>query len=267
MRRQQTGIKNLYWKAAAFVMGPQAVIIVAMKCNVERLIEGLVGAAVMADRKNSNEPVEQKRHTYVVTVSRNYGAQGKAVAQLLADRLGVRCCDREILQGVARRANVDADLAKTLDETVKRIKGNWWHGLINGKSFSREQYFHYLVKVVLSVSRNGGVIVGRGAHLILGAERAFRVRIVGTLPRCAERIAARENLDIADARQRVLEVDRDRSEYIRELYDVDIEDAGFCDLLLNSDRFDVETMVENILFAMQGAGYVIPKAVLKVSCP
>jgi cytidylate kinase len=87
------------------------------------------------------------------------------------------------------------------------------------------------------------------------------------LPRCAERIAARENLHTADARQRVLELDRERSACIRERYNVDIEDADFYDLLLNSDRFDVETMVENILFAMQGAGYVIPKAVLKVSCP
>jgi cytidylate kinase len=238
-----------------------------MKCNVERLIEALVGAAVMNDRKHSNESAEQKRNIYVVTVSRNYGALGKAVAQLLADRLGVRCCDREILQGVARRANVDVDLVKTLDEHVKRIKGNWWHGLISGKSFTREQYFHHLIKVVLSVSRKGGVIVGRGAHLILGAERAFRVRIVGTLPRCAERIVARENLGIADARQRVLEVDRERSEYIRELYDVNIEDAGLYDLLLNSDRFDVETMVDSILFAMQGTGYVLPEAVLKVPCP
>jgi len=65
----------------------------------------------------------------------------------------------------------------------------------------------------------------------------------------------------------VLDVDGERSEYIRELYDVDIEDAGFYDLVLNSDRFDVETIVESILFAMQGVGYVIPEAVLKVSCP
>jgi len=54
---------------------------------------------------------------------------------------------------------------------------------------------------------------------------------------------------------------------IRDSYDVDIEDAGFYDLVLNSDRFDVETIVESILFAMQGVGYVIPEAVLKVSCP
>jgi len=52
-------------------MGPHAVIILAMKCNVERRIEAPVGAAVMADRNNSNEPVEQEQQTYVVTVSRS----------------------------------------------------------------------------------------------------------------------------------------------------------------------------------------------------
>jgi cytidylate kinase len=56
----------------------------------------------------------------------------------------------------------------------------------------------------------------------------------------------------------VLEVDRDRSAYIRELYDVDVEDASFYDLTVNSDRFGVESMVESILFAMQNAGYVLP---------
>ena len=76
-----------------------------MKCSVERMIEALAGAAVMADRNKGNESAEQKRKAYVFTVSRNYGAQGKAVAQLLADHLGVRCCDREILQAVAHRAN------------------------------------------------------------------------------------------------------------------------------------------------------------------
>ena len=86
----------------------------------------------------------------------------------IADRLGVRCCDREILEGVASRAHVDVELVNTLDEHVKGIEGNWWQSLFKGERLSREQYYHHLVKVVLSISRNGGVIVGRGAHLILG---------------------------------------------------------------------------------------------------
>ena len=237
----------------------QAAIIAFMKCNVERLIKALVGSELMADRKNSEERVGQGQEKYVVTVSRNYGARGKDAAQLLADRLGVRCCDRAILQEVAHRAHVDVDLVTALDEHVKHIRGDWWHALVDTRTFSREQYFYHLVKVILSISRTGGVIVGRGAHLILGPDTAFRVRIVGTLLRCAERIAKRENLDAEAARQRVLAVDRERSDYIRELYGVDADDASYYDLVVNSDRFGVEEMVDNILFCMQSAGYVLPE--------
>ena len=42
--------------------------------------------------------------------------------------------------------------------------------------------------------------------LILGPERCFRVRIVGSLEKCAERITVREGIDIGAARRRVEEV-------------------------------------------------------------
>ena len=99
-------------------------------------------------------------------------------AQALADTLGVRCCDRMILQEVARRAHVDVELVRRLDERVSNIGSDWWKTIFREKSYSKERYLHHLVKVILNISKKGGVIVGRGAHLILGPERCFRVRIV-----------------------------------------------------------------------------------------
>lgn len=231
-----------------------------MKCNAERLIRALIGADLMAERRHAEqEAAQQKKATYVVTISRGYGAQGKEVAQALADHLGVRCCDRSILQEVARRAHVDIELVETLDEHVKHIEGDWWQAFFSGKIFSREQYFHHLVKVILSISRRGGVIVGRGAHLILGCCQAFRVRIIGSPPSCAERIALRENLTHEAATERVRQVNQERAEYIKALYDADIDATGDYDLVLNSDRFSVEQMVDMILVSMGHAGYSLPQ--------
>jgi len=227
-----------------------------MKCSVERLIEALIGVEVARQRKaNEERAAAEQRSTYVVTVSRGYGALGKETAQALADTLGVRCCDRIILQEVARRANVDVELVKQLDERVKNIGSDWWKSLFKDKSYSREQYLHHLVKVVLNIAMKGGVIVGRGAHLILGPERCFRVRIVGSLELCAERISVREGIDIEAARQRVEQVDRERAEYLNELYGVHAGDTSNFDLVLNTDRFTVNEAVALILDAMQQAGY------------
>jgi cytidylate kinase len=235
-----------------------------MKCSVERLIEALIGAEIARQRKAMEaRNAARLRATYVVTVSRGYGALGKETAQALADTLGVRCCDRTILQEVAKRANVDVELVKQLDEHVKNISSHWWQTLFERQSYSRERYLHHLIKVVLNISMHGGVIVGRGAHLILGPERCFRVRIVGSLRPCAERISVREGIDIEAAERRVEQVNRERAEYLDELYGVHADDTSNFDLVLNTDRFTVNESVALILDAMQQAGYELTPAILK----
>lgn len=229
-----------------------------MKCNTERLIEGLIRAQ-MSEYQHQLEQKQKEAQHYVVTVSRGFGSQGKEVAQLLADTLGVRCCDRYILQQVSKLAHVDEEFVAVLDEHVSKVEGHWWDTLLAKKSFSLEDYYHYLVKVVLSIAQAGGVIVGRGAHMILGPELCFRIRIIGSLEPCAQRVADREDVGIEQAKQQVVEVDRERAEYIQAIYGADIADSGHYDLVLNSDRYSQEQMLEMILIAMRDSGYVLPE--------
>ena len=232
-----------------------------MKCNADRLIEALIATEMMemqrreADKK---EKLRQKARVYVVTVSRDFGSMGKLVAQLLADTLEVRCCDRYILQQVAQQAHVDEELVRALDEHVSKINGHWWQHLLQKDAFSYEDYYHYLVKTVLSISRRGGVIIGRGSNLILSENKAFRVRITGSVEQCAKRVASREQIGTEESIKLVREVNNERAEYIRMLYDTDINDPSAYDLVLNSDRYDRVQMVDLILDAMEKAGYKLP---------
>ena len=237
-----------------------------MKCSAERLIEALIGIELAQERKAAQEKADKaRRASYVVTVSRGFGSGGKKVAQALADRLGVRCCDRTILQEVAARANVDIELVKKIDEHIDKNRDKPWKALFGDKTYPRERYLHHLVKVVLNISKKGGVIVGRGAHLILGPERAFRVRIIGSLDACAARVAERDQIDIDAARERVEAVNRERAEYLREIYGERIDECSDYDIVINSDRYDVPQMVNLILNDMQQAGYDIPKKLLKTA--
>lgn len=233
-----------------------------MRCSSDRLIEALIAVELMQMQQREAEKKALQAQTaknYVITVSRDYGSLGKSVAQLLADTLEVRCCDRFILQEVARRANVDEELVRVLDEHVSHFNGHWWQQLLQKEAFSYEDYYHHLVKTVLSTARCGGVIIGRGANLILGPEQAFRVRITGSIEKCAKRVAEREMIHLNEAIERVQEVNKERSEYIRMLYDTDIDDPSVYDLVLNSDRYNRAQMVELILDAMEKAGYILPE--------
>lgn len=235
-----------------------------MKCSAERLIEALIGVELAQQRKAAETKATiDRKASYVVTVSRGYGSLGRQTAQALADRLGVSCCDRDILEAVARRADVDVELVTRLDENVRRSGAVPWKALFKGDSFKEERYLHHLVTVIMNIANKGGVIVGRGAHLILGPEKAFRVRIIGSLNNCAARVAEREQLDPEAARERVLTIDRQRAEYLHRLYDVDIKDCSDFDLVINSDRYSIQQMVDLILGAMQQAGYAITPDILQ----
>ncbi len=239
-----------------------------MKCSVERLIEALIGAEMARERKVTEaRAAENKRSNYVVTVSRGYGALGKEIAQALADALGVRCCDRTILQEVAKRANVDVELIRRLDEQARNIGSDWWHSLFIGQSYPKERYLHHLVKVILNISVKGGVIVGRGAHLILGPHRCFRVRIVGSLEN-AQSVSVCVRVWMSRRRkQRVEQVDHERATYINELYGVHAGDSSNFDLVINTDRFTVNESVALILDAMQQTGYELTPEVLRSTAP
>lgn len=229
-----------------------------MKCNADRLIEALIAVQMIDFQKQQPEKDKQQAKPNVVTVSRECGSLGKQVAQLLADALEVRCCDRIILQEVASRAHVDEKLVEVLDQHVSKIDGHWWQKLLHKDALSYEDYYQNLVKTVLSISRTGGVILGRGANLILGEKKAFRVRVTGSLNKCAKLISERDSIDMEQAIEQARQSNKERAEYIHKLYDTDINDLSHYDLVLNSDRYDREQMVDLILLAMEKAGYTIP---------
>ncbi len=226
------------------------------KDTAERLIKAIIDTEFGEGRPLSVR-FDPRTHL-VVTISRDHGALGGGVAQRLAAILEVPCADREILEAVAHRARVDTALVESLDRHVATVKSEWWRGLLSGTTLTREKFSRNLVKVILSIARGDAVIIGRGAHLILGAGVAFRVRIVGCPERCARRIGEREGLDPDRAHERVHSVNHERAEFLRVYFDRPIDDPRDYDLVINSDRFDIDAMAEMILFGMRKAGYRLP---------
>jgi cytidylate kinase len=95
-----------------------------------------------------------------------------------------------------------------------------------------------------------GVILGRGAHLILANAGALRVRLTGSEAVCAARIAAAEGLDPAAARQRVHDSNHRREQFVRETFGQGLGDANSFDLTLCTDHFaDPDGIVDLLLRA------------------
>lgn len=215
----------------------------------------IVQALILAEKRDEEAKEQEIPRGPVVTISRMYGAGGRSVGKMLAERLGVRCFDKEILEAISKLAKVDKKLMEELDEQVRDTISSWIHSMLRGGSLFNEDFRKHLVNVVFAIAARGGVIVGRGAHVILtDREDVFRVRLVGSADRCAARIALLESISPEAAKERIAKVDAERHEYLKTLLKgADLQENCF-DLIINTDLLDTAHVVDTILFVMEKRG-------------
>ncbi len=90
-----------------------------------------------------------------LTVSREKGAGGNAVAKLVGRRLGWQVFDNEIVDEIAKKAHIRRQLIESLDErdqaTIQDIIGQ----LLNPEEIGTSGYLVYLKQVVLTLGHQG----------------------------------------------------------------------------------------------------------------
>jgi cytidylate kinase len=192
----------------------------------------------------------------VVTVSRQFGAGGLRIAPALADALGFRLVDRELVEEAARRLGMDPAVARGRDERSPAIVeeigaalaagtppfGGAPPGQVAGHSLSDQALAEATRQVILSLAEAGGyVILGRGAQAALsGRPDACHFALVGELSDRARRVAASRGVSEREARALCQRVDAERAAYVRRFYAADIRDPLLYHCLLNTSRLGVE---------------------------
>ncbi|MBF0158697.1 MAG: cytidylate kinase-like family protein [Magnetococcales bacterium] len=191
----------------------------------------------------------------LITVSRSCGSDGTEVARRVAAALGVACYDRELLQKIVKELKANRHLMEQIDEKVTGVMDDVLQSLFSKKSVPKDLFFRYMTKVILSICKTGGVIVGRGAHLLIPEQQpVLRVRIEGSLDVCSKRLAARMAIKPAKARQLIEKTNAERDAFVAQLYRKFPTQRTHYDLLINSDLFTLEQAVRIILAAAHTLG-------------
>ena len=95
-----------------------------------------------------------------------------------------------------------------------------------------------------------GVILGRGAAVVLGKDRGFHVRLDGPPGPRAVQGAAIEGISEDQSRRHRDAADRSRTAYVRRLYRADPADPRYYHLVIDSTALPLDTVVEVILQAL-----------------
>jgi len=173
----------------------------------------------------------------VVTIARDHGAGGEEVGRLVAEALGVGYYDKELLDDVVRHARANKTLMHHLDERavgddVTIMLARLWSG-----SEPEQEYRHCLAKAIFKIADVGGVIMGRGAHVVLADREILRVHLIGSPGACALRLAGGDRAKALVLRSAVRVTNRERGRFVWETFHSRTTDSTSFDLTINTDRF------------------------------
>ena len=197
----------------------------------------------------------------VITVEREYGSRGGEFAHDLAERLGWRLLDSELVTGAAKLAGVAPELAAKFDERLDpwyyRYGKVFWHdsaypmtGLGDDQVFDSERMLTLIRKEMEDAAKQGEcVLVGRGAACALACHPGcFHVFVYATSKAKREWFAKAFPEQAPHAEQALASYDKRRAAVIRKFYQQDWCSRGLYHMLLNS-AMGTEAMIQ----AVEGA--------------
>ncbi len=192
-----------------------------------------------------------------ITVEREYGAGGSAVAQALADKLGWRLWDGQITCEIASRLKCDVKAVEKreerLDPTFYRLakifmRGSYEESHVGTLELLDADHLAHLSEGIITgiAAKGNAVLVGRGAPWFLrGREDTFSIFVYAPHEEKVNQIMRRGQTR-AEAERLVDTVDVNRAAFVKKYFDKNWPVREIYNVMINS-KPGVEFVVETIL--------------------
>jgi cytidylate kinase len=197
----------------------------------------------------------------LITIEREYGCGGGAIAAKLAQHLGWKLWDHLLTDEIARIANVDPSTVMRCDERmdsrVYRLAKAFWRGsyerssALGNQAFDTDRMVSMMEEITERIAQEGNaVVVGRGAPYFLRERSdAFHVFLYAPRAEKLRRLRAGGSSE-SDAEELVDAVDRERIAYIKHYFNADWPTRSLYHLMLNTAVGD-EPVIQTILNTMR----------------
>jgi len=193
----------------------------------------------------------------IVTIGREFGSAGREIGTRLAERLGIKLYDKEMLDRAAKESGICQELFETHDEkptnsflyslvmdtySMGYSSGSYSDMPINHKVFLAQ--FDAIKKIA---DEGPCILVGRCADYALeDYENVIRVFIHADLNDRIRRIARKYDLTDAKARELILKTDKKRGSYYNYFTNKKWSDAQSYDFCLCSSELGIEGTADAI---------------------
>jgi cytidylate kinase len=179
----------------------------------------------------------------IVTISHEIGAGGPEIGQQLAERLGYRYVDHELISDAAQRYGLLEEKLSHLDESKP--------SLFERFDAETRRYITVIQTALYDFAEHDrGVLMGRGGQWLLrGIPHVLRVRVIAPFDVRVRRLSKKlagpmgEQTNPRTVTELVRRDDTEKAGRMRYLYEVGITDPSLYDLMINTEKLSVSAAV------------------------
>ena len=204
---------------------------------------------------------------FVITISRTVGSGGRTIGRKLAERLGVRFSDKELIDALQNKFNLTAESIEELkgkkkrwlDDFIQMVAPVPMSGLlVSGESDYVSEYnstlsvndvFEAEKEILNGIADEGScVIAGRSGFFVLkGRPNKVDILITASRDKRIARIMEKQNLSRQKAEEVIDSVDKARDNYVKRYTGQSRYDARNYHIVLNMDYITEDQAVAMIL--------------------
>ena len=207
------------------------------------------------------------KEPFVITISREVGSGGRTIGRKLAEKLGVRFSDKELVDALQKKLNLTVDSIEELkgkkkrwlDDFIQMVAPVPMSGmLVDGDSDYISEYnlsltvndvFEAEKEILNGIADQGScVIAGRSGFFVLkGRPNKVDILITASRDKRIARIMEKQNLSRDKAEEVIDSVDKARDNYVMRYTGQSRYDARNYHIVLNMDYITEDQAVAMIL--------------------
>ena len=201
-----------------------------------------------------------KNEKFVITINREVGSGGRTVGRKLAEMLGVKYCDKAVIDGLTKKFGLTPERI----EEIKAQKKSWWNDinnyyqtLVNSTSQPMEAevkldnatMFETEKRIQQELaSKTSCVIAGRTGFMVFREwPNHLNVFIQASMDYRIKRIMDRQNVSMDEARSIITKIDATREAYIKKYEDTSRYDTRNYQLVISMDGLTEDDAAQIIL--------------------
>ena len=201
-----------------------------------------------------------KNENFVITINREVGSGGRTVGRKLAEKLGVKYCDKAIVEGLTKKFGLSIDRI----EESKAQKKSWWNDITNYYNTlvnSADQPMAAEVKLdntslfetekrILQelAAQSSCVVAGRSGFMVFREHpNHLNIFIQASMAYRVQRVMRRQNVSEQEARDIIKKLDASRETYIQKYENTSRYDTRNYDLVITMDHLSEDNAVETII--------------------